>query len=83
MKNYVHVNISLPAELNEKVEQLLGKRKKSPFIAQLLEREIEILEKEQIEKELEEGYKSRTEEALEITQEFEPAIIEGIVNDDW
>lgn len=80
-QKYIHVNITLPEDLNEQINNLFGKRKKSPFIADLIRRELQIIERAKLDKELEKGYKARRAESLELIKEFDCTLLDGLEND--
>jgi metal-responsive CopG/Arc/MetJ family transcriptional regulator len=61
----------------EELMRLVEKRKRSEFINQAVLEKIKRVKKEFLEKELEEGYKLRSKEALEISKDFETVDLEG------
>ena len=73
----VRLNITLPEELAQQLDKLVGPRKKSRFITEALRQRIEKMKNDQIQKLLKEGYKARKAESLAITKEFEPTDLEG------
>jgi len=73
----VRMNITLPEELAQQLDKLIGPRKKSHFITETLKEKIERIQNEELQKMLEEGYKVRKQESQSITEEFEPADLEG------
>ena len=73
----VRLNITLPRELSKKLDKLAGPRKKSRFISDSIAERIRQIQSEQLEDQLEEGYKATKEEALTLTREFEAADLEG------
>ncbi len=75
--NTVRMNITLPEELAQKLDELAGHKKKSQFIAQALKQKIEQLQNEQLQLLLEEGYKSSKQESSRIAKEFEAIDLEG------
>lgn len=75
--NTVRLNVTLPKEIAEQLDNLAGTRKKSRFIAETLRQRIEKIQNEQLQTLLEEGYKSARQESLNITKEFEPVDLEG------
>jgi hypothetical protein len=56
---------------------MIGRRKKSRFIAEALEQKMAELEHRALLKNLEEGYKANRKEAHEIIKAFEDADLEG------
>ena len=75
--NTIRMNITLPKDLAQQLDKLVGPRKKSRFITQTLRQRIARIQHEQIQELLEEGYKARKAESLAITKEFEPVDLEG------
>ncbi len=75
--NTVRLNITLPKEIAEQLDNLTEPKKKSHFIAETLRQRIERIQYEQLQKLLEEGYKSTGQESLSIAREFEPIDLEG------
>ena len=75
--NMVRMNITIPEELAEKLDQIVSSRKKSQFIADSLRQRIKRIEEEEREKKLAEGYKARKEEGLSIAEDFTSADLEG------
>ena len=73
----VRLNITIQEELARQLDKLVGPRKKSHFIAEALEQRIGEIQKEELNKILEEGYKARKEESLSIAKEFEAVDVEG------
>lgn len=71
------VNVTLPADLLQELETVVGPRKKSSFIAQAIEESLTRLKKELLLKKLEEGYAATREEGLALCKEFEAADLEG------
>jgi len=75
--NTVRLNITLPKELAQQLNELVGPRKKSQFIAETLRQRIKKIQNERLQKLLEEGYKARKEESLTLAKEFEHIDLEG------
>ena len=73
----VRLNITLPEELSRKLDELAGPREKSRFISETIAERIRQIQTEQLEDQLEEGYKATKEEALALSREFEAADLEG------
>jgi metal-responsive CopG/Arc/MetJ family transcriptional regulator len=70
-------NITLPKDLIEELDQIVGPRKKSRFIADSLRDRLERLRAEKLQALLKEGYQARFQEGKEITQDFEETDLEG------
>jgi metal-responsive CopG/Arc/MetJ family transcriptional regulator len=75
--NTVRLNITLPKELAQQLDKLVGPKKKSRFITETLRERMEKIQNDQLQKLLEEGYKAAKKESLAIAKEFEPADLEG------
>ena len=73
----VRMNITVPEELAQQLDKLIGPRKKSRFIAEALKERIERIQNEELQEILEEGYKVRKQESQSIAEEFESADLEG------
>jgi len=75
--NTVRLNITLPAELFKQLDRVAGRKKKSRFIAEALNKRIKEMKDERLQQLLEEGYKATRDEGLAITREFEPIDFDG------
>ena len=75
--NMVRMNITIPEELAQKLDQIVSSRKKSQFIADSLRERIKRIQEEETEKRLAEGYKARKEEGVAIAEDFRSADLEG------
>ena len=75
--NAVRMNITLPEELAQKLDELAGHKKKSRFIAEALRQKMEQLQDAQLQLLLEEGYKSTKQEGISMAKEFEAIDLEG------
>ena len=73
----VKLNITIPEELARQLDELVGSRKKSRFIAEALRQRIGEIQEQELNRILEEGYKARKQECLSIAKEFEPVDLEG------
>ena len=73
----VRMNIVIPEELAHQLDKLVGRKKKSRFIAETLKQRIERIQHEELQKALEEGYKARKEESLAVAKELELVDLEG------
>jgi metal-responsive CopG/Arc/MetJ family transcriptional regulator len=73
----VRLNITIQEELARQLDELVGPRKKSHFIAEALKQRIEAIEEEELNAMLEEGYKARKRQSLSIAKEFEDVDMEG------
>ena len=75
--NMVRMNITIPEDLARQLDQLVDSRKKSRFITETLKKRVKKIEKDKLQKMLEEGYKRRKEESLSISRDFESIDLEG------
>lgn len=73
----VRLNVTLPKDLIKALNEHAGPRKKSQYIAHAIRKQIELEQKEALEKALEEGYRNTRREGLAISREFETADIES------
>jgi len=73
----IRMNITLPKELVESLDEMAGPRKRSRFIAQALRLMIDQLKKKEIDLQLTEGYRVRKDENLKVAEAFEPFDVEG------
>ena len=71
------LNITLPEELVNELNQLVEPRKKSRFIAVVLRDQLKKLRKEKLEKILKEGYQTQKRESEEISRDFSSIDLEG------
>ncbi|MDA3938534.1 MAG: hypothetical protein PF693_04395 [Spirochaetia bacterium] len=75
--NTVRLNITLPDNLALKMNSFIKPRQRSKFIADAVQQKILELEGITLQQQLEEGYRERNKESLEITKEFENLDISG------
>ena len=75
--NTVRLNITLPEEIARRLEGIAGRKRKSHFIAETLRQRIEEMEYAEVQRLLEEGYKSARRESISLAKEFEPVDLEG------
>ncbi len=73
----VRLNITLPKGLVDAMNRITEPRKRSRFIAEAVRQKIELKDKEEMEKILEQGYRAAAKESLALTKEFENADLEG------
>ena len=73
----IRMNITLPKELVESLDEMAGPRKRSRFIAHALRVMIDQIKNNEIDRQLTEGYRSRKEENLKVAEAFEPFDLEG------
>ena len=73
----VRLNITLPKGLVQAMNRVTEPRKRSRFIADAVRLKIQLKEKEEMEKLLEQGYRAAAKESLALTKEFESVDLEG------
>ena len=73
----IRLNVTLPKDLVNMVDQMTGAKKRSMFIAQAIELKLKQARKDTLEKQLAEGYQACQKESLEISSEFEVIDLEG------
>lgn len=73
----VRMNVTLPEEVAQRLDSLVGNRKKSRFIAETIEEKLKELEHRALAQRLEEGYKATRKEDLAIAREFETVDLEA------
>ena len=73
----VRLNITLPADIARQLDELVGPKRKSRFIADAIKGRLEQIQKEQLQKALAEGYKQASQENVAIASEFEIVDMEG------
>jgi metal-responsive CopG/Arc/MetJ family transcriptional regulator len=71
------INVTLPIELIESVNQIAGPRSRSRLIVESLREHIRQMKKNEMEKQLEEGYRAAAKESIALAREFEAADLEG------
>ena len=75
--NTVRLNITMPKELAQTLNEFAGPRKRSRFIVEAVTKQINQRQKEELEKTLEEGYKATARESSVLLKEFEDTDLEG------
>jgi metal-responsive CopG/Arc/MetJ family transcriptional regulator len=71
------LNITLPKELVEELDQAIGPRHKSRFIASTIRERLNEIRIVRLREEMTEGYQARTRESSDLAKEFEAADLEG------
>ena len=71
------INVILPKELIETVDRIAGPRSRSRLIAESLREHIRQMKKDELDKQLEEGYRATAKESTALAREFEAADLEG------
>jgi len=73
----VRLNVTIPKDLFIALNEHVGPRKKSRFIAHAIQKQIKQIQKQALDKALEEGYRKTRQESLAIADEFANADLEG------
>lgn len=71
------INVTLPREVIESLNQIAGPRSRSRLIAESLREYIRQMKAAELEKRLEEGYCAAATENVAMTEEFEAVDLEG------
>jgi len=77
MPKAARLNFTVPEDVAELLKERVTDRKRSSFVAVAIREKLLSLEREQLEKELIEGYSVRREEAAAINAEWEYATLEN------
>ena len=73
----VRLNITLPKELAQQLDNAVAPKKKSSFIAEAVRDRLQEIQNERLSALLKKGYAATHVEAKELAQEFETADLEG------
>jgi len=73
----VRINVTLPRELIESVNHIAGPRSRSRLISEALREYIRQIAKNELEKQLEEGYQAAAKESIALSEEFAAVDLEG------
>ena len=73
----VRINVTLPRELIESVNQIAGPRSRSRLISESLREYIRQIKQDELDKQLEEGYRTSAKESNALAKEFEAVDLEG------
>lgn len=73
----IRMNISLEKDLALDLKKVTSPRKRSAFISDAIRQKLEQQKKQELELLLEEGYKSRYKESIEISREFSNVDLEN------
>jgi metal-responsive CopG/Arc/MetJ family transcriptional regulator len=73
----IRINVTLPRELIDSVNQIAGPRSRSRLISESLREHIRQIKKNELEKQLEEGYRAAAKESIALAEEFEAVDLEG------
>ena len=73
----LRINVTLPRELIETVNQIAGPRSRSRIISESLREYVRQIKQTELEKQLEEGYRATAKENIALAAEFEAVDLEG------
>jgi metal-responsive CopG/Arc/MetJ family transcriptional regulator len=73
----VRMNITLPEEVVQELDELVGPKKKSKFISDAVKRRMQEVRQQEMNRLLEEGYKAGSKESDFLSKEFESTDLEG------
>ncbi|MCX5847796.1 MAG: hypothetical protein NTW12_15815 [Deltaproteobacteria bacterium] len=73
----VRLNVTLPRDLLESLNQIAGPRSRSRIISESLREYIRQKKKSELEKQMEEGYRASAKESMALAAEFEAVDLEG------
>lgn len=76
--NSIRINITLPKRLVKRIRKEVTQGKTSSFIADAVKNKLDKIKKEKLNKLLEEGYKNRSKEDLEITKCYDITLEDGL-----
>ena len=73
----VRINVTLPRELLEAVNNIAGSRSRSRLISESIQEYVRKIKKDELEKQLEEGYQAAAKESIALAEEFKAVDLEG------
>ncbi len=73
----VRMNITIQKDLAMDLNRLTSPRKRSAFINEAIKQKLELQKKEKLELLLEEGYKDRCQESIDMSEKFAASDVEG------
>jgi metal-responsive CopG/Arc/MetJ family transcriptional regulator len=73
----VRLNVQVPEDLAREINRLAGQRKRNQFLVDAIRRRVEEIRKEELARQLIEGYTARREEDIAMAREFEAVDLEG------
>ena len=73
----VRINVTLPRELIESINQIAGPRSRSRLISESLREYIRQIKQDELEKQLEKGYRAAAKENITLAAEFKAVDLEG------
>ncbi len=73
----VRINVTIPRELIESVNQIAGPRSRSRLITESIREHIRQIKQVELDKQLEEGYRASAKKSNALAKEFEAADLEG------
>ena len=75
--NTVRLSITIPLDIAQQLDELVGPKKKSRFITETLRDRLQKIRTEQLQKILAEGYRMSGRENLDLAEDFELIDLEG------
>ena len=73
----VRINVTLPRELLEAMNNIAGSRSRSRLISESIQEYVRKIKKDELEKQLEEGYQAAAKESTAFAEEFNAVDLEG------
>ena len=73
----VRINVTLPRDLLESVNDIADSRSRSRLIAESLREYIRKIKNDELEKQLEKGYQAAAKESIALAEEFRAVDLEG------
>ena len=79
----VRINVTLPEDIVKTLKEMAGPRGQSSFIAESIRFYSRRLKRQQLIRELEEGYKATAKEDQAINRDFDQTLMDGLENEDY
>ena len=73
----VRLNITLPSNIALQLDEMVGPKMKSRFIAEAIQERLKQIQDERLNRALAEGYKDACQESIDMAGEFEIVDMEG------
>ena len=73
----VRINVTLPRDLIDTLNEIAGSRARSRLIAESIQAYIREMQKAELDRRLEEGYRASAKESVDLTSDFESVDLEG------
>ena len=75
--NMIRINVTLPRDLIDTLNALAGSRARSRLIKESIQAYIRDIQKTELERKLEDGYRASAKESMDLTRDFESVDLEG------